>query len=46
MATITLDDKQAEFLIEAMTWWKGSGVNVWSARSADEILSLLGKEVG
>jgi hypothetical protein len=36
--TIELNQEQAEFLATAMEWWKTSGVNVWSARSAQEIL--------
>jgi hypothetical protein len=37
VATIELNKEQADFLIEAMNWWKDSGVNVWSAMTAVEI---------
>lgn len=39
--TITLDLDQTEFLTTALKWWKDSGVNYWSAKSAQEILELL-----
>ena len=41
--TITLNLDQAEFLSTALTWWKDSGVNYWSAKSAQEILDLVAK---
>ena len=41
MKTITLTDEQAQFLTDAMNWWKTSGVNYWSQQNAVEILSEL-----
>jgi hypothetical protein len=38
---IELTDKQAEFLTEAMKWWQTSGVNFWSAQTAQEIEALV-----
>jgi hypothetical protein len=35
--TIELSADQAEFLKEAMNWWKTSGVNYWSAQTAEAI---------
>ncbi len=43
MKTITLTDEQAQFLTDAMNWWKTSGVNYWSQKSADEVLQELAK---
>ena len=38
---IELTTAQAEFLGTAMEWWKTSGVNFWSAQSAEEIINLI-----
>lgn len=38
---IELNDKQVMFLAEAMNWWKTSGVNFWSAQTAEEIEALV-----
>jgi len=38
---IELTQEQAEFLATAMNWWKDSGVNYWSAKSAQEILEMV-----
>ena len=35
--TIKLTKEQAEFLGEAMKWWKTSGVNIWSVVLAESI---------
>lgn len=43
MKTVTLNDEQAQFLADAMNWWKTSGVNYWSQKSAEEILEKLAK---
>ena len=41
VATIELNQEQADFLEEAMKWWKTSGVNIWSIKLAEEIESKL-----
>jgi CTP:phosphocholine cytidylyltransferase-like protein len=41
MINIEITSKQAEFLISAMEWWQTSGVNFWSAQSAEEIANLI-----
>ena len=41
--TITLNLDQTEFITTALNWWKDSGVNYWSAKSAQEILDLVAK---
>jgi hypothetical protein len=38
---LDLTIEQAEFLQTAMEWWKTSGVNFWSAQSAEEIINLI-----
>lgn len=38
---IELTDKQAEFLADAMKWWQTSGVNFWSAQTAEQIEALV-----
>jgi DNA-binding PadR family transcriptional regulator len=38
--TLELTRKQAEFIAEAMNWWQTSGVNFWSAQTAEEIEAL------
>lgn len=43
MNTVTLTKEQIEFLTTVMNWWKDSGVNYWSAKSAQEILEQLEK---
>ena len=39
--TLDLTQEQAEFLKNAMEWWKTSGVNIWSVRLAEEIEAKL-----
>jgi hypothetical protein len=39
--TLELTTEQAEFLAVVLNWWTTSGVNYWSAKSAQEILDLL-----
>ncbi len=39
--TLELTTEQTEFLAVVLNWWAGSGVNYWSAKSAQEILDLL-----
>ena len=41
VVTLELNKEQAEFLANAMEWWQTSGVNFWSARTAQEIESML-----
>ena len=38
---IELTNEQAEFLADAMEWWQTSGVNFWSAQTAQEIQALV-----
>jgi hypothetical protein len=37
VATLELNQEQAEFLKNAMEWWKTSGVNYFSAQLAEQI---------
>ena len=39
--TVELTSEQAQFLHDAMNWWKSSGVNYWSQKSAQEIKEKL-----
>ena len=41
VATLELNQEQAEFLANAMEWWKTSGVNIWSVKLAEEIEAKL-----
>ena len=38
---VELTVEQREFLVDAMRWWNKSGVNYWSAKTAEEILFAL-----
>ena len=38
---IELTSEQVQFLNDAMNWWKSSGVNYWSQKSAQEIIDKL-----